>query len=156
MADVPMPAIIRHSSRLGVYIVVPGGWTARVPDVWGQQCGNDDLRDGYADYFASCGMGISAAHRAAEDTVQRTYAHGYIDGLKEAVARRAEEYAARYAEHRRTVGRRAGLPLIELRGFNAAAVQAAYVPFQRTGRPGQAFVNDMLAAMAAAATKGAA
>lgn len=145
MPNIAMPTIVRRTKRLGVYITVPGGWIARVPDV---KTGNTALLDAYTEYFVSCGLGAKPAAEAAEATVQRTYAHGYVDGLKEAVARRAEEYIALYPELRRVVGRRNGLPLVEPVGYDPGAIQASYVPFQRTGRAGQSFMATMLAAMA--------
>lgn len=143
-----MPTITRKSQRLGVYVSIPGGWTAKVPQV---QSGNKALVDGYQSYFTSCGMGLTGAHAEAHATIQRTYAHGYIDGLKEAVARRAMEYIARWPELRKVTSRRNGIAVIEPVGFRPEVIQQAYVPFQRTGRAGQAFVDDLLAEMATSA-----
>lgn len=144
--SIVMPKMLRKSKRLGIFISIPGGWKAQVPQV---MSANDALLHTYAAYFMDSGIGSpTQALQAAAETVQATYAHGYIDGLKEAVARRSQEYAAKYPELRRVVGRQSGIAVVELLGFKPEMIQAAYVPFQHTGRTGQAFVAQMLSDMA--------
>lgn len=129
-----------------IYLLVPGGWTAQVPEVTGEP----QILDAYKRYFIQDGNSSQMAAELARETVQETYRHGFIDGLRDSIWAHAREYAVMYPElrQRSELSSRGGNVEITMRGFDPEVMQSAYVPFQRPGRAGLGFVKDMLRRMA--------
>jgi len=141
-------AINRRHKQLGGIITVPA-WAVMVPEV---VCKDAQIVDAYARYFVDNGMLSHLALRHAELTVQRTYEQGYMEGLRECLARRSAEYAEMWPQLMKPTGAKLkGVPVVELVGFNPQVVQQMYVPFQNTGRAGLDYVKEMLADMGRAA-----
>ena len=139
-----MGTLHRKHARLGIVIRIPGGWTVRVSSHEAEPW----LYEGYTRYFISCGVEIGKAMLIAKRTVEQYCVHGYADGLREAISRRAMEYAEMWPQHIVDTGERKGkLRIVTLRGFDAAKVQQMYVPGQNMGRAGQDYVKEMLADM---------
>ena len=148
MLNVRMGAITRYHSGLQLVLHVPGAWQARVATIQAEAW----QLDAYARYYVGCGMQADKAYKLSLRTVQATYVQGYTKGLREAVARRAAEYAEMWPSLHRPIGKVVkgklrGKLIVQLEGFVAADVQHMYVPYQNTGRAGQDYIKGMLADM---------
>ena len=147
MKAVPLGAIARYHKQLNVIIRVPK-WIVQVPLV---AAVDEEIVEMYARYFVSDGMMSNKAWQRAKLTVQMTYEQGYIEGLRECLARRSAEYAEMWPNLMQKVGEKIigkrRIQIVELRGFNPQIVQSMYVPFQNTGRGGLDYVKGMLADM---------
>jgi hypothetical protein len=104
--------LVRHPRTPGTWIFVPGTWHAQMPTV--------------------------TSHEAATEIVQRVFESGYMRGLRDAMARRARDYARLFPE----LCEPAELPktrkkIVTLRGFDPGALQATFVPFEKVGSHGK-------------------
>jgi hypothetical protein len=144
---IPMNTLYRLHPDLRVIMCIPGGWEATVPEIMPRP-GNEWIVDAYTTYYSATGMPPLRAAAQARLTLQQTYVQGLFKGLRDSIWRRAIEYASMYPELCIPTGqRKRNRPVVMLQGFDPKLVQQMYVPFQNTGRPGQEYVQEMLAAM---------
>lgn len=128
------------TSARGKDILVPGGWSALVPQV---QSVDEETRVAYTQYFQRNGLPPAAAERRAIATVQSALEQGFVRGLRHSIARYARIYAKRFSSLHQEDG--------TLLGFSPGKMQGAFVPNENTGRRGKQFVDGLLGEMAAAA-----
>ena len=147
--SIRMGTLQRTHKPLQLIIRIPGGWTAKVPEVKAEEW----IIGRYAKAFTRRGIAIEKALHLAKMAVQQCYVHGYANGLRECLSRRAMEYAEMWPEHRIVVGRSRKKPyreIVELRGFDPAKVEEElFIPFQNTGRAGQQRAREVLQEMGA-------
>lgn len=126
-----------HPSKLSAKIFIPGGWQAYV----GEVALDAKTLDVYSRYLHS--------RREAAAVAQRVYESGFLVGLRACIKRRAQEYAERFPDLVHEEKKfRTTRKIYLLDGFDPEKVQALYVPFDNTGRPGKPFAQDILFEMA--------
>lgn len=118
-------------------LFVPGGWTAFVPEV----TPDANTLQAFTRYLEADGMSRMVARQAALETIQSVFESGYLRGIRNMLYARAKEYAQRFPALVRDDG--------TLAGFDPTQLQRAYFPFERTGRRGKHFVDEIMRGMAA-------
>lgn len=118
--EVEMPDLIRGE------LTVPGGWTARIPKI---STGADE--SAFVRYYIQHGMSIPEAESTVRTSFQALFTRSWLQGLREMILNRAEEYMKMY-------------PDLGLNGFRPERLQAAYVPGENTGRRGKPVVRKIL------------
>lgn len=112
--------IVAHPTRPRTWIFVPGDWEVQVPLVHSPE--------------------------ASDELVQACFESGYMRGLRDAIARRACDYAKRFPELAEPHSvPRTSKRYVTLRGFDASALQHTYVPFERVGSHGkEAYLPEII------------
>jgi len=135
----------RLDKQLKVYIHIPGGWEVPVGLHWAEP----EWESLFQTFYGGGNTSPREAKVKAMVTIQRYCEHGYVRGLKEAVMRRACEYARKWPHLRNRVGWYRNKPLIELDGFDPVRVQEMYVPFEAdAGRGGSLYAKKLMSDMA--------
>lgn len=88
---------------------------------------------------------MGSRHEATR-RLQAVFEGGYMRCLRQALIRRAQEYAKMFPERVEIirVNRRM---MKQLRGFDPAAAAATFLPFERPGRPGSPWIRESLRRM---------
>lgn len=146
----PMNTAYRLHKPLGVVLRIPGGWRVRIPRIEAEPWAAAQIMA----YLTACGKDANVARAMAQQALQQHYVHGYTNGLRECVWRRAGEYADMWPAHRIVTGEyrsakgvKGKLPVIELRGFLPERIVNVYVPMQNMGSRGAQLVQALLAEM---------
>ena len=140
MLEVIMPDI-RRNWRKREWIMIPGGWKARVPEVQGEE----QVVAAYTAYFLPDGIPPAEARRKAEACIQEPYTSAFMEGLKASTFGHAIKYATMWPELREVEEQfKTGNCILRLRGFKPELLQSAYVPGQRPGVDGLPFVKELL------------
>ncbi|MDX1409101.1 MAG: hypothetical protein R3330_13225 [Saprospiraceae bacterium] len=87
-------------------------------------------------HFMQEGMNIGAAERKVEAMHQRIFNQAMRRRILEATWRWAQTYMELHPHRLKRVGSFKRMPLYRLEGFKPEQMQAYFVPWQITGRPG--------------------
>ena len=143
MKRISMGKMERYSPVLKGYILIKD-WTAFVAEHHVEE----SMMTSYEGSFVADGMRPEQAKAKARMIVQAYCQYGYLRGLREAVSRRALEYARKWPDKAHRVGMKKRKPIYELQGFDPQQIQMGYIPFQIAGRNGLPYMQQMLADMA--------
>jgi hypothetical protein len=115
---------------------VPGGWYATIPEVRP----DDAALRAFKRYLQEDGLTEWAAEMETLDIIQSVFESAYLRGIRHMLYARVKEYARRWPELVQPDG--------TLQGFDPAALQGVYFPFDRPGRRGKVYADTAMAQMA--------
>jgi hypothetical protein len=133
-----MPAIeCRTLDRSSTKIFIPGGWKAYVGEI---SIDAETLR-AYARVIGDTNEAL--------ELHQQLYEKGYMVALRLAIARRAQRYHELFPKLAQPLRRdfNTTQKYVTLLGFDPAALQSTFIPYERPGRGGNPLVDETLREM---------
>ena len=117
------PMRVKHPTQKRTVILVPGGWPIRVPEI-------ERVRD------------------ANVELSQLMLDSAYVKALREAIARRAKEYAKLHPELCEPTGPETSRGrFVHLLGFDPEELQSTFTPFHGVGREAHDALVEILQEM---------
>ena len=131
MKKILMPSL--STQHLGKTLLVKGGWKADVQEIQGV---DTTATNAYERFFQSkYGMSPAASKKETLERMQGVFETAWVTLLAESLRRYMRKYAKRFPGRVNEDG--------SLQGFDAAAMQRAWMPGENVGRRGKAGVEAL-------------
>ncbi len=142
-----MPTIRRKWKQRRITLLIPGGWDAVVPQIVEDE--PHVMSKAWAQYLHDAKVVFNQFDGMQQATVmhQNVYNYAWRVLLSQSIFYWAKQYGKRYPECIRLVPRDVFDGLYDLRGFDPAVMQHAFVPAQKPGVDGLKFVDAMMREM---------
>lgn len=136
MKTIEIPEITTETSRFG-RLVAPGPWEAETPSVAAPS--GDPVFRAWVRYLVQDGL----ASQKAEAEMQARIQKGWESYHKRALGYSIRHWLTKYARKAPDLVQEDGI----VKGFDPKPLRKAFFPFQRTGRAGLDFAEEMLREM---------